>query len=252
MPWTTRLSSLLLLLLPFTSTAQRDVADSVIATTSLSISIGGFVPGADLADRFGINAQVGGKFMRKSESNWTYGLNFGYHFAGDVTEPGLMSNLVNDEGHIISNQGRIAEVNVGMRGYYIGLEAGHLFNVVGPNPNSGILVQAGAGYLHHKIRLEHQFHEITQLEEPYLQGYDRLTNGFALNQFVGYFHMSDSRLVNFFVGLDLTQGWTQGRRDLYFDTLEAGDAKRFDTLVGIRGGWVLHFYRRPAKEYFLN
>lgn len=249
---TSRFFTLLFLVLSCTLSAQRQVADSVLATTSLSFSVGGFVPGGDLADRFGLNTQVGGKFMRKSESNWTYGLNFGYHFAGEVSEPGLLSNLVNDEGHIISNQGRIAEVNVGMRGYYIGAEAGHLFNVVGPNPNCGILVQAGMGYLHHKIRMEHQFHEITQLEEPYLQGYDRLTNGFAINQFVGYFHMSDSRLVNYFIGLDLTQGWTQGRRELYFDTLESGEDKRFDSLIGLRAGWVIHFYRRPAKEYFIN
>ena len=32
-------------------------------------------------------------------------------------------NLLNDEGHILANDGRIAEVNVGMRGYYLGSKA---------------------------------------------------------------------------------------------------------------------------------
>lgn len=232
--------------------AQRNVQDSTVTSTHVAMTFGGYIPLGDLQDRFGSTAQLGVNLARKNKQGWYYGLNFGYHFGQDVTEPGLLQNLLNDEGHILANDGRIAEVNVGMRGYYLGLEGGRVFNVVGPNPNCGILVKGGAGYLHHKIRLEHQYHEITQLEDPYLQGYDRLTNGIAINQFVGYFHMSNNRRINFYLGVEAIQGWTQGRRELYFDTRQPGTASRFDGLLGVRGGWVVHFYKRPPREYFFD
>lgn len=246
----TWLSVGLLLLTAHSSFGQRNVRDSTQATTHLGLGFGGYMPALDLADRFGESLKVGATLSRKMKSNWYTGLNFAYFFGNDVTEPGLLQNLLTDEGTIVDNQGQIAEINVGMRGYYIGVEAGRLFPVVGPNPNCGILAKVGLGYLHHKIRLEHQFHEVTQLEDPYLQGYDRLTNGFGANQFIGYFHMSSNRLVNFYAGLECIQGWTKGRRELNFDTLETDDQLRTDMLIGLRLGWVLHFYRRESDVYY--
>ena len=39
---------------------------------------------------------------------------------------------------------------------------------------------------------------------------------------------------------------------LYFDTRLPGTASRFDGLLGVRGGWVVHFYKRPPREYFFD
>ena len=106
--------------------------------------------------------------------------------------------------------------------------------------------------MQHKIRIEHQEHEIRFLEDDYLKGYDRLTNGLCLYQFAGYSLMSNNRLINFFVGVESYQGFTQGRRDLNFDTGLTDNAKRMDVLLGIRGGWVLHLYRRAPDEYYFD
>ena len=106
--------------------------------------------------------------------------------------------------------------------------------------------------MQHKIRLEHQLNPIGQLEGEYLKGYDRLTNGLALTQFVGYLHSGNSRLVNFYVGLEATEGFTRGKRDLYFDTNQVDNDPRLDGLIGLRVGWILHVYKRMPETYYLN
>ena len=125
--------------------AQRNVQDSTITSTHVAMTFGGYIPLGDLQDRFGGTAQLGVNLARKSKQGWYYGINFGYNFGEDVTEPGLLQNLLNDEGHILANDGRIAEVNVGMRGYYLGLEGGRVFNVVGPIPTAVFWSKVGQG-----------------------------------------------------------------------------------------------------------
>jgi hypothetical protein len=100
--------------------------------------------------------------------------------------------------------------------------------------------------------LEHQETTIPQLEGEYLKGYDRLTNGLAANQFLGYFNMSNSRVVNFYIGIEAIEGWTQGRRTINFDTGMVDNEARFDMLMGLRFGWVLHLYERAANEFYYD
>lgn len=95
----------------------------------------------------------------------------------------------------------------------------------------------GVGILQHKIRIEHQDNKIPQLEGDYLKGYDRLSNGLMVHQFVGYFHMSNNRLINFFVGAEAWQGFTKNRRDLNFDTKMHDDkTKQTSTWITRRMG----------------
>jgi hypothetical protein len=203
-------------------------------------------------DRFGVNSNVGGSFYQKTKTNWFIGIEGSYIFGKHVDEPGLMQNLLTDANEVIDDEGSIAEIVIQERGFTVGVGCGKLFNIIGPNPNSGILVRANVGFMQHKIRLEHQFNNIAQLEDDYLKGYDRLTNGLYLSEFVGYYHMSNRRIVNFYAGFEVLQAFTRGRRDLNFDTLEVDDQARFDGLLGIRLGWVVHLYSRPPQDFYLN
>jgi hypothetical protein len=232
--------------------AQFQVRDSSLFDPHVSISWGFQVPGGDMADRFGNNGSVGIGFHVKTKKNWYYGVQGTYIYGNRVNEPGLMSNLYTSAGEILDNQGQVATIFIQQRGYCVTLNGGKLFDVLSPNPNSGILVYGGVGFMQHKIRIEHQEHEIRFLEDDYLKGYDRLTNGLCLYQFAGYSLMSNNRLVNFFVGVESYQGFTQGRRDLNFDTGLTDNAKRMDVLLGVRGGWVLHLYRRAPDEYYFD
>ena len=53
------------------------------------------------------------------------------------------------------------------------MHAGRLFRLPNGPANSGILATFGAGSLHHRVHFENTENEITQLQDPYLAGYDR-------------------------------------------------------------------------------
>ncbi|MFU8843069.1 MAG: hypothetical protein ACNA7V_04600 [Bacteroidales bacterium] len=229
-----------------------------IKDTSLSIPMFYAVyavqfPGGDLADRFGTNSTIGGGFLWKTSQNWFWGTDFHYLFGNDLkNEEDLLQNIKTQTGHIIDMGGTFANYHFFERGYYATAKIGKLFPVLSPNPNSGFVVLAGAGYFQHKIRIEVENNSAPQLAGDYKRGYDRLTGGFMLNQFVGYMYLGNSRVLNFFGGVEFCQAWTKPFREVNFDTrLPDEKSRRMDRLTGFRVGWIIPIFpREPEKFYF--
>ena len=69
----------------------------------------------------------------------------------------------------------------------------------------------------------------------------------SFNPFIGYQHLSDNKLINFFVGVDFHYGLTQNRRTVNFDTGLPDTRQRTDLLLGIKAGWILPLYQRAEK-----
>jgi hypothetical protein len=241
-----------IIVLPLISKGQFQVRDSALFNPHVTISYAYHTPGGDMAERFGNNGGLGMGFHIKSKTNWYYGVQGTYFFGKRVTEPGLLSNLYTDNYEILDDQGQIAKIYIQERGFSVTANGGYIFNALGPNRNSGLLVMGGVGFLQHKIRIEHQENEIRFLEGDYLKGYDRLTNGLTTYEFLGYYLMSTNKMVNFIAGVEAYQGFTQGRRTLNFDTGVADNSKRFDALLGVRVGWVVHLYSRIPDQYYYN
>lgn len=231
---------------------QRNVKDSLLFSPHMSFSFAQHVPGLDMAKRFGTNSAIGGSFHIKTKTNFYYGVEGTFLFGNNVTEPKLMQNLLTENQEIISNDGEISEVLIQQRGFTLTANAGKIISFGNLNPNSGILLKGGAGWMMHKIRLENQVHTITQLEDEYLKGYDRLTSGLVLSQFVGFYYMGNYRFTNFYVGAESYQGFTRGRRTINYDTRTTDDQPRTELLVGLRFGWVIHMYKRTGRDYYYN
>jgi len=251
MPFKTKLASLLFLLFCMCTHAQWQVRDSSLFNPHVSVGFGYSTPLFDMAKRFGNNGHLDLGFHIKTKNNWYYGAQFSYLYGNQVSEPGLMNNLITNDNLILADNGEVASVFIQQRGFHTAFEGGRVFNFIGPNPNSGLLIKGGIGFLQHKIRLEHQESKITQLEGDYVKGYDRLTNGFALSEFVGYYNMSNNRLVNFYIGSYAIQGYTACRRDFNFDTQTYNSGMRRDWLIGIRGGWILNLYERAPNDFYI-
>lgn len=238
---------LLLLLLPQRGAAQ--VRDSSLAMTLVSLSYAYQVPGGDMALRFGANSNLGISVLYKTRSNWTFSAEAGFMFGDQVTEPGLLLNTLNSAGQLIDQDGLMADVFLYERGYGIYLTAGRLFPIIGPNPNSGLLLKAGGGYLRHKVRVQTQKNVVPQVEDEYLEGYDRLTAGPSGLLYLGYQHTGNKRLINFHVGVEVQMGFTSSLRAYNFDTETYNNDSRFDLLSGIRVGWSLPIYRQQDDRY---
>lgn len=234
------------------ATAQFNVRDSSASFFMIGGTFAYQIPGGDLADRFGNNFNVGGTFQWKTKKNWIFGIDGNFIFSDQVKENHILDKISTVQGWVIAQDGMYADVFLYERGFMFSAKAGKIFPLIGPNPNSGLMVTMGAGLLEHKIRIEDKGNRSPQLSDEYKKGYDRLTNGLSLTEFLGYVNFGNHRLVNFMAGFEFTQAFTRSRRNFNFDTMTRDDKSRVDLLFGIRVAWIIPLYKRVPREYYYN
>ena len=189
----------------------------------------------------GGNSSVGAGIDIMSKKNLLLGFQANLIFGNHVEED-VMETLRNDEGLIFGDESGIANVQLRERGLYFGGHACKIFRL-SEKSRSGVRVTGGIGFFQHKIRIqEDPTVFVSHLTTAYKKGYDRLTNGIAFTEFIGYHILSKSRLINFFAGFEFTQAITASRRSFNFDTRSQDQGTRHDRLWGIRFGWSLPFY----------
>lgn len=231
---------------------QVNVKDSALFAPMLKISYAVQAPGGDLKDRFGWNSNIGGDFSIKTKKNWLFSVSGYFIFGNRVKETGILDSIKNSGGYIIDAGGLYAEVRMSERGYNFMMKLGRVIPVLSPNPNSGFMISLGGGLLQHKIRIDDVSANTPQLADAYKKGYDRLTNGFALSQFIGYLYLGNTRLLNGFAGFEITEAFTQNRRSFNFDTMEKDTKKRVDILTGFRLGIIIPFYKKVPDQFYFH
>jgi hypothetical protein len=234
------------------SFSQKSVKDSSISFTMLGAAFQYQFPGGDMAERFGNNFNVGGFLNYKFANNWLMGLDGNFLFADRIKENGILDSISTDDGFIIGESGEYAKVYLYERGYHFSLKAGKLLNLLGPNKNSGILLTVGAGFLEHKIKIEVDKEDVPELSKEYKKGYDRLTNGLAITEGISFMHCGNKRLINFTVGFECTQAFTENRRDINFDQMKKDTTKRLDLLYGLKVSWFFLLYKHAATSFYYN
>lgn len=233
--------------------AQLTVRDSAVNITMLNPHLSVHFPGGDMKDRFYTSMGVGFGILYKTKTNWVIGGDFQYTFAEEVkNEDEILSNINTSEGFIIDQGGVFANVHFRERGFYTGVKFGRLFPVFGPNPNSGILVMGSLGVLQHKIRIEVAENTAPQLRDDYIKGYDKLTNGPGASLFLGYMMFSNSKLTNFYAGVELIAASTASRRSYDYTIMGYDDTQRLDMLTCVKVGWLVPTYRRAPQKYYIN
>lgn len=230
---------------------QSGVRDSMIRFPFIGISYGLYVPGGDMKDRFGTASMLSGDFLFKTSKNLVYGITAGFIFGSQVDEKGLFDGISTSEGQIIGLDGLYADVRTFERGYHVSATLGKIFTFKKPNPNSGIIVTGGPGFLQHKIRIEAIGNTVPGLRNDYKKGYDHLTNGIQLREFIGFISFGNRQLINFYGGFEFIQGFTANRRDYNFNEPGIKDDNRLDLLYGFKLGWILPLYKKKPAQYYL-
>ncbi|MBK6932322.1 MAG: hypothetical protein IPH12_16270 [Saprospirales bacterium] len=175
------------------------------------------------------------------------GLEGHYIFGGKVKDDPL-AILRTPEGDIIGNNQLVADIALRERGYYFGGMIGKLFTF--SEKRSGIRLSLGAGWLQHRIRIQDNTNSVVQVSGEYAKGYDRLTGGLALNQFIGWQHLGAMRRSNWYIGLEFNQGFTKSLRSWDYSEMRRLDGKRTDLRFGIRVGWTLPLYLSGAEKIY--
>jgi hypothetical protein len=230
--------------------AQKNVRDSVLNIHAIGGHFGFHLPMVDLGQRFGFGQTAGGSYFFKSKSNFTLEANYTAFFGNRVKEDTIFDNITTSQGYLLNVEGQVTDVVLFQRGFNVGVRVGKIFPIIGPNQNSGLHLQFGAGLMQHKIKIETYFERVPQLEDEYIKGYDKLSNGLLLMQGVGYQHFSDKRLINYYIGLEVTQGFTKNRRSVDFNPGIANHSPRLDLMTAVVFKWYFPLYKRKPDDYY--
>ncbi|MCS6916728.1 MAG: hypothetical protein NZM08_03495, partial [Chitinophagales bacterium] len=230
--------------------ALSNLRDTTVNGWLLQVHYARHWPFADLADRFGSNNAIGGAVKRKTSRNWLWSLEGSYLFSGNIKEDTIVDGLLTSEGFFIGLNGLASSVLLFERGFTFHLNGGKLFALSSSRPNSGLQVMAGVGILQHKIKIEDPDQNVPYVTGEYAKGYDRLTNGWALRQYIGYLNLDERRRLNFEIGIEALQGFTRNRRPWNFDQMKKDDRRRLDVLLGLRLTWMLPFYGRSEERFY--
>ncbi len=208
-------------------------------------------PAGDFEARYGNSNEVGGAFGFKTIKNWLFEIEGGYHFTKQVKTQGLLDDVLNKAGDATDSDGELVRITYELRGLSFFATAGKIIPLNQKQKNSGLLLQVGAGYLQHRIKVDWRDGKVYQFSDERLKGYDRLHTGFATKQFIGYKYFGNNNIVNFYAGLEFKQAFTKNRRKYNYDTKSYDTGSKFDFLYGIRVGWMIPFRSRESEEFYI-
>lgn len=245
------LFSLLIICQGSTLMAQSSIKDSTISVHLIQGHYALQLPSGDVSERFGMSSVVGPAYLYKTSKNWLLGAEGGFMFGSNVkNSQNILSNIETEDGNIVDLEGIYATYHFYERGYYVLGKVGKVLSWGKPNPNSGIMLGIGGGYLQHKIFIDHRDKTAPQIIGDYLKGYDELKRGPALNIFAGYLFLGNTRVINFYTGVDLTVAFTQHVHPYSFAAMEYNSGNFTDIFLSVKVGWMLPVYRRAPKEFY--
>lgn len=243
------LAFVFLFILLTNSALGQEEKPNALKGTLINLHYGTQLSGGDLTSRFGQSTTVGAGVLYLTKSKWLLGGEYNFIFGGNVKED-VLSNLRTTNGQILGQNNDYAAVGMNERGFFAGLTIGRLIPIFKGDRRHNIKITVTGGFLRHRILLDDQTGAVPQITGEYVKGYDRLTSGIAVSEFVGYQYLSANRLVNFYAGFDFVQGFTKSRRSFDFNTMSIPTESRTDLLNGFKIGWILPLYSQDADTIF--
>ncbi len=241
----------LLICLPFIGKIlAQNKSDSTSSIIFAHFEYSYLFPAGDFEDRYGNTNQVGGGFAYKLANNWQFGLKGNALFSNNVKTKGLLDNVINAAGDATDSEGELVKINYEMRGFSIFSSIGRVLNVGNGSRDNGLLVEAGVGFIQHRIKIDYRDGDVFQLSDEAVKGYDRLSNGIAFRQGLSYQYFGPKNLMNFYIGFEVMQAITKNRREYNYDTQSFDKEPKFDVLYGFRAGWMIPFRKRASEEFY--
>lgn len=202
-------------------------------STLLHLSYGLVLPSGNLPFNYGGVPSVGLNYYW-SKGYFT-GFDFNYMFGASV-QTDVLGNLRSPEGHIYGNNQAIADIRLGWRGWYSGISLGKSIR------QKGLTFLLGLGYIQYQYRIQEDPQSyVPQIVDPYLSGYEQLSNGWALKPGVGYQHLDGNNNLNFKIGLSAYFAFTSLKNN--YQLAEADYTKQSPhTFIGFDLSWILPFF----------
>lgn len=222
--------------------------DALLITPSFA----SYVPASEMTHRFGWIQSFGIGADYKFGRNWTLGLDGNFLFGTKVKEEEVVSQMLTQSGQVVSTTGDLENIDLTMRGTLTRFNVGKIFKFKDSKPNNGLFLRFGVGYFMHKIIIDAKKDVVPQLSDDYLKGYDRMTHGVSISQFIGLIKLERGKFINLYLGLEAVQGITTSARNWDFTAGKKLDGVRFDMMIGLRLGWMIPVFTGESSiaEYY--
>ncbi len=230
--------------------SQNDNQDNANINYLLSINHSFQIPSGDLKNRFGNNSDISISLIYKNSKNLIIQFEGGGLFGPTVKETNLFDPINGENGVLISQNGEIPIIRLFQRGGHMDLSLGKYFKLKSVKNNSGIVLSVGAGYLYHKIFIETITTELPQLNDELIKGYDRLSGGVLIKEFLGYFYFSKTNNIRFLIGLEAIQAFTKDLRNYSYTNQSYINDDRRDYLIGLKCGLIIQLKKRDTGKYY--
>lgn len=217
----------------------------------LKVSGGANLGMADLGKRFPLFATLPVELGLKTKSAYLYGLSVSPLLGNRVQIDSLYGGIIGPSQIIFDNSGFPGLIRYYMRGFTGQANISRVFKISEKWKYSGIELKLGGGIMQHRIKARFDAGRIPQIEDPYREGYDRLTNGLLLSQSVN-FHYLNTESLSFFGGITFGQAFTQNRRSWDYSTMRQDLYKRKDFYTGLSFGIIIpvKIRSRTSTEYY--
>lgn len=231
---------------------DKNYVDTAAMMVWTGVNMSGQLPLGYLHDWFKPNLSVGTGVTLKTKSNWTFDINLSYMFGGNLRDTtfAFLGDLANENNIVIDGNGNKAKLYFEGRYWMFGLGIGKLIPV-DRWKNSGIWLRLSGGYFGHKIRINDYNNQVPQLDGDYKKGYDHLSSGFAMSQFVGYLFNQHNRILSFYGGIEFYEIWTKPTRNyIFYEGPTAGKKNGFSGLISLKIGWNIPLYEKKSVTTF--
>jgi hypothetical protein len=231
--------------------SQVNVRDSLVNGWLITVQAGAHMPGGDIASRFNNNMMIGAGLHYKLRSNWIIGADGFYRYGNSVNNRDqVFRDIQTRRGEILSVSGDVAIVNLFQSGWNAQVNAAKIFSEWGHNANSGFTVMVGAGYGQNWIRIDNPGNDAPNITGEYRKGYDQLHAGIHMHQIIGYTYLSSYQSVNFFIGFEFMQGYTENMRGFNFTSRMQDSGIKRDFYYGVRLMWFITIYDKNAQTFY--
>lgn len=193
-------------------------------------------PIGTLSNRYGWHFDLGARINYFTPKKLSIGLQYQFLFGSNVNED-VLAPLRGQDGSIISSNLEASFPKLNLRGQVINLMFGKW--LTDHDQNRGIWIQAGPGFIQHKIHIQDDAAPLAQLMGDLRKGYDRLSNGLGAAVSAGYLMVSDNRQINFYAAVNMGIYTTVNRRGYNIDLQQIDDRRKTDSFLGISAGWII-------------
>ena len=202
-----------------------------------------------LSENFGLNSSLGMSYLT-NKNDILLGVDANFMYGNNVKNDSLLLlNIMTENGFLINSSGELDDILFYQRGWNTHILIGKSFRFE-ENYLSGIYVYGGIGYLQHKIRLESNRTYLPQIDENYIKGYDKFTNGISSKLCVNYKYFDKKSSINLYVGLEYINAFTKNRRTYDFELMQEYSKKlKMDQLFGIKAGLIIPINRNNEGKF---